>query len=86
MCPRTPYSPPELPTITRSMTTSGATVALSPARMSAKTRSHTGLPVAASSAIRCPLGVTKNTRPFATATPRLTLPQQSGTSNGTPWW
>ena len=32
--PRTPNSPPELPTMTMSLTTSGATVALSPARTS----------------------------------------------------
>src|SRR4051794_27018735 len=36
MWPRTPYSPPELPTSTMPLTASGATVALSPARTSAK--------------------------------------------------
>ena len=46
------------------------TVALSPARVSANTRSQTGVPVLASSAIRCPFAVTKRTLPSATATPR----------------
>src|SRR5690606_28693903 len=43
---------------------------------------HTFLPVSASIAITCAASVVTNTLPSATATPRLTLPQHSDTSNG----
>src|SRR3954447_15852002 len=79
--PRLPNSPPELPTMTMSLTISGATVALSPARTSPKVWSQTFLPVAASSAITWAASVVTKTLPSATATPRLTLPQHSDTSN-----
>jgi hypothetical protein len=69
--------------MTRFLTTSGATVALSPARTSPLVLSQTFLPVVASRAITCAFAVTKKTLPFATATPRLTFPQHSDTSNGT---
>src|SRR5437867_4386261 len=69
--------------MTRFFTTSGATVALSPARTSPYVLSQTHVPVAASSAITWALRVTTKTLPFATATPRFTLPQQSEVSNGT---
>src|SRR5437879_7463143 len=68
--------------MTRFFTTSGATVALSPARTSPYVVSQRHCPVAASSAIRWALRVTTKTFPFATATPRFTLPQQSVVSNG----
>src|SRR5919199_1922292 len=80
--PRTPNSPPELPTMTRFFTTRGATVALSPARTSPCTVSQTFSPVSASSAITWAFRVATKTFPFATATPRFTLPQQSDTSYG----
>ncbi len=82
MWPRTPYSAPELPTTTRFFTTRGASVALSPARTSPKTCFHAGLPVVASRATRWAFWVTMKTLPLATATPRFTLPQQSGVSTG----
>src|SRR3954465_12706339 len=80
--PRLPNSPPELPTMTMSFTMRGATVALSPARTSPYVWSQTFFPVAASSATMWAFSVTTNTMPWATATPRFTLPQQSDTSNG----
>src|SRR4051812_48020844 len=79
--PRFPNSPPELPTMTMSLTTSGATVALSPARTSPYVWSQIFLPVAASSAITWAARVVTKTLPSATATPRFTLPQHSDTSN-----
>src|SRR3954452_3770548 len=80
--PRLPNSPPELPTMTRSLTMRGATVALSPARTSPYVWSQTFLPDAASSATMWAFRVTTKTIPWATATPRFTLPQHSDTSNG----
>src|SRR4051794_12947847 len=68
--------------MTMSFTTNGATVALSPARTSPWVLSQIFLPVSASSAITWAFSVTAKTMPSATATPRLTLPQQSDTSNG----
>ena len=49
--PRTPYSPPELPTSTLSFTTSGAIVMVSPLLMLPSLVRHTSLPVLASTAI-----------------------------------
>ena len=66
--------------MTRFFTTSGATVALSPARTSPYVRSQTRLPVVASSASTWAFAVTKKTFPLATATPRFTFPQHSETS------
>src|SRR3954469_17579175 len=80
--PREPNSPPELPTMTMSLTTSGATVALSPARTSPYVWSQIFFPVAASSAMMCAFRVQTKTIPSATATPRFTLPQHSDTSYG----
>ena len=68
--------------MTMSLTISGATVALSPARTSPNGWSQTFLPVSASSAMTCAFRVVMKTLPSATATPRLTLPQHSDTSNG----
>ena len=68
--------------MTMSLTISGATVALSPARTSPKVWSQTFFPVSASSAMMCAFRVATKTLPSATATPRLTLPQHSDTSNG----
>src|ERR687889_1464740 len=81
-CPRTPNSPPELPTMTLSFTTRGATVALSPARTSPCTVSQSFSPFSASSATTWAFKVARKTFPSATATPRFTLPQHSETSNG----
>ena len=64
-----------------SLTISGATVALSPARTSQYVVSQTFLPVSASRAMMWPASVVTKTLPSATATPRLTLPQHSDTSN-----
>jgi hypothetical protein len=86
MWPRTPNSAPDEPTMTMSLTTSGAMVALSPARTSPHTCSHTFCPLVASSATRCMFWVAMNTLPPATATPRLTLPQHRGTSRGIACW
>src|SRR3954447_15961379 len=80
--PRLPNSPPELPTMTMSLTTSGATVALSPARTSPYVWSQIFFPVAASSAMMCAFSVATKTLPSATATPRFTLPQHRDTSYG----
>ncbi len=68
--------------MTMSFTTRGATVALSPARTSPKGLSQIFLPVSASSAMMWAFRVVMKTLPSATATPRLTLPQHSDTSNG----
>ena len=68
--------------MTMSLTISGATVALSPARTSPYVWSQTFLPVSASSAMMWAFRVVMKTFPSATATPRLTLPQHSDTSNG----
>ena len=65
-----------------SLTISGATVALSPARTSPNVLSQTHSPVSASSASTWALRVVTNTFPSATAQPRLTLPQHSDTSYG----
>ena len=65
-----------------SLTISGATVALSPARTSPYTWSQTFLPVSASSAMTWAFRVVMKTIPSATAHPRFTLPQHSDTSNG----
>jgi len=63
--PRTPYSPPELPTITLSFTTSGAIVIDSPLAMSPSFVRQISLPLAASTAIVCASSVLKKTRPSA---------------------
>src|SRR5215208_1409240 len=68
--------------MTMSLTIRGATVALSPARTSPYVWSQTFLPVSASSAMTWAAKVATKTLPSATATPRLTLPQHSDTSNG----
>src|SRR5687768_60761 len=68
--------------MTRFFTIRGATVALSPARTSPLVLSQTDLPVTASSASTWAFGVTMKTFPWATATPRFTLPQHSDVSNG----
>jgi hypothetical protein len=57
-------------------------VRLSPARTSPLVTSQIRSPVVASSATTWALRVHTKTLPWATATPRLTLPQQSETSNG----
>src|SRR3954463_12208263 len=80
--PRLPNSPPELPTMTMSLTINGATVALSPARTSPKVWSQIFVPVSASRAMMWAFRVATNTFPSATATPRFTFPQQSDTSYG----
>src|SRR3981081_4742461 len=68
--------------MTRSFTTRGAIVALSPARTSPYVLSQTHSPVSASSASTWAFRVTTKTFPCATATPRFTLPQQSDVSYG----
>src|ERR1700755_1344306 len=68
------------------LTTRCATVALSPARTSRYVWSQTFLPVSASRAMTWAFNVTANTRPSATATPRLTLPQQSAPAAGLACW
>ena len=69
--------------MTRSFTTRGRDrSALTGAHIAPYVWSQTSWPVAASSAITWAFRVTTKTFPFATATPRFTLPQQSETSNG----
>jgi hypothetical protein len=65
-----------------SLTISGATVALSPARTSPYGWSQMSFPLVASSAITWAFRVVMKTIPCDTAHPRLTLPQHSRTSYG----
>ena len=74
--PRMPYSAPETPVITRSLTTSGATVMTSAMAGSATLRSQAISPLALSVAIRRPSRVCEMTLSFQSATPRLLTPQQ----------
>ena len=69
-----------------SLTISGATVALSPARTSPYGWSQISLPFVASSAITWAFKVVMKTFPSATAHPRLTLPQHRRTSYGDARW
>jgi len=55
--PRTPYSPPLLPTITLPLTTSGAIVIVSPRLMSPRWARQSSSPVRASRAIVWPSSV-----------------------------
>jgi hypothetical protein len=63
--PRTPFSPPLLPTITLPLTTSGAIVIVSPRLMSPSGVRQSSSPVRASSAIVWPSRVLKKTLPSA---------------------
>src|SRR5262249_28454337 len=65
-----------------SLTISGATVALSPARTSPYGWSQIFFPDSASRAMMCAFRVVMKTLPSATATPRFTLLQYSEMSNG----
>src|SRR5262245_59759136 len=80
--PRTPYSPPAMPTITLSFTTSGATVELKPSAYLSSTAFHTTLPVFRSKATSRASSVAINTLSSAIATPRLVGPQQIRKSSG----
>jgi hypothetical protein len=75
--PRTPISPPLLPTRTLSLTTSGAIVMVSPREMSPSRVRQSSRPLAASIAIVCASRVLMNRRPSAYAAPRLTTSQQA---------
>src|SRR4030095_8258646 len=75
--PRTPNSPPLLPTRTLSLTTSGAIVSDSPLLMSPSCVIHFGWPGAAATAIVRPSSVLKKMEPAAYAAPRLTRSQQA---------
>src|SRR6476661_161009 len=78
--PRTPNSPPLLPTSTLPFTTSGAIVMLSPRLSSPSFARHTSLPLFASTAMVWLSSVLKKMRPWLYAAPRLTVSQQA-----TPW-
>src|SRR4051794_8292665 len=75
--PRTPNSPPLLPTSTFPITTSGAIVVVSPLLMSPTRSFHSSLPVAASRAIVCASSVLKISFPSHSAGPRFTTSQQA---------
>src|SRR5215469_17032214 len=77
MNPRVWYSDPALPMMTLPFTTRGAPVIVSALEPSAVDTDHTGLPVAASSAMRRPSIVPTYTLPFQTATPRLATSQHA---------
>jgi hypothetical protein len=75
--PRTPSSPPLLPTSTLPFTTSGAMVMVSPRAMSPSLVRQSSWPVAASSAIVWLSSVLKKSLPSANAAPRLTTSQHA---------
>src|SRR5688500_3319880 len=70
--PRTPNSPPLLPTSTLPFTTSGAIVIVSPMLMSPSFVFHSSCPVLASTAHVCASSVLMMTFPSQYAAPRLT--------------
>src|SRR6185503_19305725 len=73
--PRVANSPPDVPTITRLPTTTGAMVMLYAESGSLLSTSHRTLPLSASRAISRESSVPTKTRPCATAAPRFTGPQ-----------
>ena len=75
--PRTPNSPPELPTSTLPFTTSGAMVMLSPLLMSPSFVFQSCLPVSASTAMVLPSRVLMMTLPCQYTAPRLTTSQHA---------
>src|SRR4029078_11706868 len=75
--PRTPISPPELPTSTLPFTTSGAIVIVSPVLMSPTLVFHTSFPVAASTATTLLSRVLTTIFPSANDGPRLTTSQHA---------
>ena len=77
MNPRMPRSPPVVPTMTLSLTASGARVNAYDRCLSATSTSHSSAPVDASIATTWASSVPMNTRSPSTATPRLFAPQQA---------
>src|ERR687888_370656 len=75
--PRTPNSPPLLPTNTFPFTTSGAIVIVSPRLMSPSWVTQRSLPLAASTAMVRPSSVLKKIAPLAYAAPRFTMSQHA---------
>src|SRR5439155_26960338 len=75
--PRTPISPPELPTRTLPFTTRGAIVIVSPMLMSPTFVFHTSFPVFATTATTWSSSVLKTILPSANEGPRLTTSQQA---------
>src|ERR1051325_6942505 len=75
--PRTPNSPPLLPTRTLFFTTSGAIVIVSPLLISPSFVFQISLPVAASTAQVFPSSVLIKTLPFEYAAPRFTTSQHA---------
>src|SRR3982751_882630 len=75
--PRTPSSPPLLPTSTLPFTMSGAIVIVSPLRMSPSVVLQRWTPVRASTATVRSSRVLKTTRPLSYAAPRLTTSQHA---------
>src|SRR6476469_10377043 len=75
--PRTPNSPPALPTSTLPFTTSGAMVMLSPLLMSPSLVFHSSFPEFASTAMVLPSSVLMMTLPCQYTAPRLTTSQQA---------
>ena len=82
MKPRMPYSPPPTPTITLSLTTSGACVIEYPDVVLATSVFQTARPVFASMAISCASSVPMNSVSPRIASPRLLAPQQTMRSCG----
>ncbi len=74
--PRTPISPPALPTITRSFTISGAIGVVSPRSRSAIFVFQSSRPLAVSTATVWPSSRLKTILPSAYAAPRFTMSQQ----------
>src|SRR6185503_13335299 len=75
--PRTPSSPPELPTYTCPLATAGAMVIVSPVLMLASRVRQSALPVSASRAITWPSSVVKMYLPWSYEPPLLTTSQQA---------
>src|SRR5436305_1901064 len=75
--PRTPNSPPLLPTSTFPLTTRGDMVTVSPLWMSPTLVRHNSLPVLASTAQTWQSRLVMNTLPLANTAPRLTRSQQA---------
>src|ERR1043165_3944966 len=75
--PRTPISPPLLPTRTLFFTISGAIVLVSPRLISPSLVFHISLPLLASTATVCTSRVLKTILPSAYAAPRFTTSQQA---------
>ena len=80
--PRVPNSPPDTPTMTESLTISGAAVIEYPSDDFATSVCQTTFPFSALIATKYPSKLPKKRAPPRIARPRLTLPQQTGRASG----